>query len=229
MIDCLRAAVRSSICYLRMAQCLLSRIDAVVGGSCVLAYFGGPCAHKDDAERALRAGCSRSRQSARAPRPRSGCRPAWALRPAISLSAALPDRTLPITTRSVVRHPIRRPVCRLAQPRKAVISQATQRLVGGLFELDDLGPQPLKGFAAPLAVWRITGARRSMSRLVRELRAPLECGVTSSFAPALCLLAARRNETGKREWSDACSPGKVRSPASGEGPAAAACGCLQRV
>ena len=38
-----------------------------------------------------------------------------------------------------------------------VISQATRRLVGGLFELTDLGPQPLKGFAEPLAAFQIEG------------------------------------------------------------------------
>ena len=40
-----------------------------------------------------------------------------------------------------------------------VISQATRRLVGGLFELADLGPQRLKGFAEPLAALRGSRAR----------------------------------------------------------------------
>jgi class 3 adenylate cyclase len=35
----------------------------------------------------------------------------------------------------------------LAAPGSVVISQATRRLLGGLFELDDLGPRRLKGFA----------------------------------------------------------------------------------
>jgi hypothetical protein len=38
-----------------------------------------------------------------------------------------------------------------------VISQATRRLVGGLFELEELGPQHLKGFAEPLAAFRVAG------------------------------------------------------------------------
>ncbi|MGH6917899.1 MAG: AAA family ATPase, partial [Geminicoccaceae bacterium] len=45
----------------------------------------------------------------------------------------------------------------LAEPGSVVISQATRRLVGGLFELADLGPQRLKGFAEPLAAWRVRG------------------------------------------------------------------------
>jgi hypothetical protein len=45
----------------------------------------------------------------------------------------------------------------LAAPSTVVISQATRRLVGGLFELADLGPRRLKGFAEPLAAWQIRG------------------------------------------------------------------------
>ena len=45
-----------------------------------------------------------------------------------------------------------------------VISQATRRLVGGLFELDDLGPQRLKGFAEPVPAWRVAGEGRAESR-----------------------------------------------------------------
>ena len=52
----------------------------------------------------------------------------------------------------------------LAEPGRVVISQATRRLVGGLFELADLGPQRLKGFAEPLAAWRVEGEGRAEGR-----------------------------------------------------------------
>jgi class 3 adenylate cyclase len=52
-----------------------------------------------------------------------------------------------------------------------VISQATRRLVGGAFELDDLGPKRLKGFAEPLAVWRVAGEGKAEGRL-RRARPP---------------------------------------------------------
>ena len=45
-----------------------------------------------------------------------------------------------------------------------VISQATRRLVGGLFELTDLGPARLKGFTEPLAIFRVEGESRAESR-----------------------------------------------------------------
>ena len=52
----------------------------------------------------------------------------------------------------------------LAEPGSVVISQATRRLLGGLFELTDLGPQRLKGFAEPLAAWRVEGEGRAEGR-----------------------------------------------------------------
>jgi class 3 adenylate cyclase len=33
----------------------------------------------------------------------------------------------------------------------------TRRLLGALFELEDLGPQRLQGFAEPLIAWRVAG------------------------------------------------------------------------
>ena len=52
----------------------------------------------------------------------------------------------------------------LAEPGSVVISQATRRLTGGLFELADLGPRRLKGFAAPVPAWRVVGAGVAESR-----------------------------------------------------------------
>ena len=52
----------------------------------------------------------------------------------------------------------------LAKPGSVVISQETRRLVGGLFDLDDLGPKRLKGFALPLACSRVVGATRAEGR-----------------------------------------------------------------
>jgi class 3 adenylate cyclase len=43
--------------------------------------------------------------------------------------------------------------------------EATRRLLGGLFQLDDLGPQCAERFAEPLRAWRVVGrglGRRSL-------------------------------------------------------------------
>ena len=45
----------------------------------------------------------------------------------------------------------------LAAPGSVVISQATRRLVGILFELTDLGPTRIKGFVEPVAAFRVEG------------------------------------------------------------------------
>jgi hypothetical protein len=52
----------------------------------------------------------------------------------------------------------------LAAPGSVMISQATRRLVGGLFDLAELGPLHLKGFAGPLAAWRVEGTGRAEGR-----------------------------------------------------------------
>jgi predicted ATPase len=44
-----------------------------------------------------------------------------------------------------------------AEPGTVVIAANTQRLLGGLFELVDLAPQRLKGFAEPLSAYRVIG------------------------------------------------------------------------
>ena len=38
----------------------------------------------------------------------------------------------------------------IADPNRVVIAESTRRLVGNLFELDDLGSQELKGFSGPV-------------------------------------------------------------------------------
>ena len=45
----------------------------------------------------------------------------------------------------------------LAEPGAVVVAEATRRLLGGLFELADLGPAEVKGFAAPVRAFRVIG------------------------------------------------------------------------
>jgi predicted ATPase/class 3 adenylate cyclase len=53
----------------------------------------------------------------------------------------------------------------LAAPDTVLISAATHRLVQGYFTMAALGPQVLKGVAAPVPVYRILGASAAQSRL----------------------------------------------------------------
>jgi hypothetical protein len=52
----------------------------------------------------------------------------------------------------------------LAAPGTLVIAESTRRQIGGLFEVDDLGPRPLAGFAGPQPAWRVIGESGILSR-----------------------------------------------------------------
>jgi class 3 adenylate cyclase len=41
----------------------------------------------------------------------------------------------------------------ISEPNSVVIAESTRKLVGNLFELQDLGAQDLKGIAGPVKVW----------------------------------------------------------------------------
>jgi hypothetical protein len=41
----------------------------------------------------------------------------------------------------------------IAEPNAVVIADSTRRLLGNLFELEDLGPKDLKGIAGPARAW----------------------------------------------------------------------------
>jgi predicted ATPase len=51
-----------------------------------------------------------------------------------------------------------------AAPASLVIADSTRRLVGGLFDLEDLGPQQLAGFAELQRAWRVLGESGAVSR-----------------------------------------------------------------
>src|SRR4029077_2391921 len=52
----------------------------------------------------------------------------------------------------------------LAAPNTLIIAEATRRQIGGLFDLEDLGPQAFAGFAEPQRAWRIIGESGVLSR-----------------------------------------------------------------
>jgi predicted ATPase len=52
----------------------------------------------------------------------------------------------------------------VAEPGSVVIAQTTRQLVGGLFELSDLGKHRVKGFDDPVRAWRVIGDSPTESR-----------------------------------------------------------------
>jgi class 3 adenylate cyclase len=148
--------------YHRCTAAAIERFEGHVAkylGDGVLAYFGWPRAHEDDAERAVRAGLELVEAVTRT-EPQTGVR----LQARIGIATgqvvvgdlvgagATRDEAVVGDTPNLAAR-----LQALAAPSNVVISAATRRLVGGLFELDDLGRQRLKGFAEPLAAWRVSG------------------------------------------------------------------------
>jgi class 3 adenylate cyclase len=52
----------------------------------------------------------------------------------------------------------------LAAPGTLVVAESTRRQIGALFEIEDLGPQPLAGFADPQRAWHVLGVSDVVSR-----------------------------------------------------------------
>jgi class 3 adenylate cyclase len=135
-------------------------------GDGVLAYFGWPQAHEDDTERAVRAGLAIIDALAGLRTP-TGDRLAARVGIATGLvmvgeligEGAAREQTVVGETPNLAAR-----LQTLAEPGAVVISQATRRLVGGLFEFEDLGPQRLKGFAESLAAFRVEGEGRAEGR-----------------------------------------------------------------
>jgi class 3 adenylate cyclase len=135
-------------------------------GDGVLAYFGWPHAHEDEAERGVRAGLAIVDALAELETPvntplaaRVGIATGLVMVGELIGQGAAREQTVVGETPNLAAR-----LQALAPPGSVVISQATRRLVGGLFELSDLGPQRFKGFAEPLAAWRVEGEGRAEGR-----------------------------------------------------------------
>jgi class 3 adenylate cyclase/predicted ATPase len=133
-------------------------------GDGVLVYFGYPEAHEDDAERAVRAGLAVIDAVGLLTLPErlkvrlgiaSGLVVVGDL---IGVGAAQERGVIGETPNLAAR------LQTLAGPGALVIADSTRRQIGGLFELEDLGLQPLAGFAEPQHVWRVVGESGVVSR-----------------------------------------------------------------
>lgn len=146
-------------------------------GDGMLAYFGYPHAHEDEAERALRASLD---IVARVGRLHTPAREALQVRVGIATGLVVVGDLIGAggaEKQSVVGETpnLAARLQALAEPDAIVVSEATRRQVGGLFELSDLGPQTLKGFAAPQSAWRVLGQSDVANRFkaLRSGAAPL--------------------------------------------------------
>jgi len=146
-------------------------------GDGVLAYFGYPQAHEDDAERAVRAGLALvdavAKLDARAGTPlrmRVGIATGLVVvGDSIGEGAAQEHAVVGETPNLAAR------LQALAEPNTVIIDHNTRRLLGELFEYRALGLVSIKGFGDPVAVWHVTGASVVDSRFeaLRTATTPL--------------------------------------------------------
>ena len=135
-------------------------------GDGVLAYFGYPKAHEDDAERAVRAGLVLIEAV-------SALRPA----PNVVLQARIGIATGLVVVGDLVREGVTQEnaaigettnlaarLQTLAEPNTILIAPQTHRSIGGMFDYRDLGLQTLKGFGEPIHVHQVLRASEIENR-----------------------------------------------------------------
>jgi class 3 adenylate cyclase/predicted ATPase len=144
-------------------------------GDGVLVYFGYPEAHEDDAERAVRAGLAVIDAVGRlaAPEPlqaRLGIASGLVVVGDLIGAGAAQERGVVGETPNLAAR-----LQALAAPGTLIVAESTRRQIGGLFELEDLGPRALAGFGFPQRAWRVVGESGVLSRFeaLRSEAAPL--------------------------------------------------------
>ena len=135
-------------------------------GDGILAYFGYPLAHEDDAERTVRAGldiiAAVGRLETRAAEPlavRIGIATGVVVIGDLSREGALREHAVVGETPNLAAR-----LQALAEPGTIVVAASTRRLLGDLFRLRDLGRHEVKGIAEPVAAWAVEGVSDSESR-----------------------------------------------------------------
>ena len=139
-------------------------------GDGVLAYFGYPQAHEDDAERAIHAGLGVIDSV-------TGLSAAVSDGQDIELAVRVGISTGPVVVGDLIGEGASQEsavvgetpnlAARLqgaATKNTVVIGPRTSELVRGLFECDDLGTQSFKGIAEPVNAWRVIGQAYAESR-----------------------------------------------------------------
>ena len=124
-------------------------------GDGVLVYFGYPQAHEDDAERAVRAGLELLQAVAglkfSAPlQTRVGIATGLVVVGDLIGSGAAREQAVVGETPNVAAR-----LQSAAKPSTVLIAESTRRLIGNLFDLQDLGAQDLKGIGGPVKAWTV--------------------------------------------------------------------------
>jgi class 3 adenylate cyclase/predicted ATPase len=162
-------------------------------GDGLLAYFGYPTAHEDDAARAARAGLAivEKLRGAQLPHPihvRVGIHTGLVVAGEMGSGDYPEHRAIVGETPNFAAR-----LQEQAMPDSVVISRATYRLVAGLFECEDLGRRTLKGISSPSLLYRVVRESEAQSRF--------EVAVKTGLTP----LVGREHELGllRERWEKA--------------------------
>jgi len=133
-------------------------------GDGVLVYFGYPQAHEDDAERAVRAGLELIAQVGTL-----GTRVSLQTRVGIATGLVVVGDLLDaggLQERGIIGETpnLAARLQGIAEPNMVVIAEGTRKLLGNLFELQDLGTKELKGIVGSVRVWSALRASSVESR-----------------------------------------------------------------
>ena len=163
------------VAYQAACQQVIARYDGHIAqylGDGVLVYFGYPAAHEEDAVRAVRSGLeivAAVGQLKYTPplQVRIGIHTGPVVVGEIGAGEHTERLALGETPNLAAR------VQGIAEPDTVVLSAMTHRLIAGLFECQDLGPQTLKGSSTPLSLYRVSGESAAQSRFEVAIRAGL--------------------------------------------------------
>ncbi len=155
--------------YHALVSSAVARFDGFAAqfmGDGVMAFFGYPRAHEDDAERAVRAALAVVDEVARLPasgEARLEVRVGIATGPVVVGELGAPGTAQENAAIGETPNLAAR-LQSIASPGAIVICEATRRLAAGSFDYEPLGDLALKGFASPALAWRVLGASARDSR-----------------------------------------------------------------
>jgi class 3 adenylate cyclase len=133
-------------------------------GDGVLVYFGYPQAHEDDAERAVRAGLDLvaavgALKTHANLQTRVGIATGLVVVGDLVGSGPSQEQAIVGETPNLAAR-----LQAVAEPNSVVIAESTRRLVGSLFELEDLGAQDLRGISGPVPLERRATTKNKKTR-----------------------------------------------------------------
>ncbi|MFP6757532.1 MAG: adenylate/guanylate cyclase domain-containing protein, partial [Alphaproteobacteria bacterium] len=151
----------------------IGRFDGYIAqtlGDGLMVYFGYPMAHEDDAQRAVRAGLDIVGViDALSTRLEAEQGVTVAVRVGVHTGLVVAGEVGGADTRGDMAVVGQTPnvaarIESAAEPGTVLVGERTRRLVGEVFDFDDLGPHDLKGLSAPMTLYRARDERAADSR-----------------------------------------------------------------